>query len=207
MIRPMLLVFALGGIFGCPSLSNAQTHKHKPHKIELKLKKKDEERIASELEHSVSANVRCLAQVIYYEIRGGGAKSRVAVAQTVMHRVGDPEFGKTTCEVIHRKDYSKAAHKWVYQYPWSKNFPRKTEPNLWIESLQLASALMDPDSGIEDLVTIKTPNGNMIGTYFNDAIYKIKLDNNLIRIGTYDGMAIYAKKPNKETQVAEIPDK
>ena len=216
MLRTMCVVFAMGGILGVPNISHA--HPKTPNKLEQK--KKHDEKYAAELERKVGDQARCLAQVIYYEIRGGGAKGRIAVAQTVMHRVGNPEFGNTICEVIHRKDYNKAARKWVYQYPWSRHMPKKRETDLWIESLQLASALMDPDSGIEDLVTIKTPKGNLVGTYFNDAIYHIRLDNNLVKIACYDGMNIYAPKqvvqdpeqirpkikPTIDTQVVQLPD-
>jgi spore germination cell wall hydrolase CwlJ-like protein len=48
----------------------------------------------------LSQSLDCLALNIYHEARGESLDGRVAVAQVVMNRVGDPEFPGQVCEVV-----------------------------------------------------------------------------------------------------------
>jgi spore germination cell wall hydrolase CwlJ-like protein len=44
--------------------------------------------------------LECLADAVYYEARGEGARGQFAVAQVVMNRVKHPAFPKTVCGVV-----------------------------------------------------------------------------------------------------------
>lgn len=180
MLKKFFITLVLGGIFGNPAIAHAQ-------KV---VEKKDEKEIA------VDKQTRCLAEVIYYEIRSGGLKARITVAQTVLHRVGNPEFGNSVCEIINRKDFRKG--KWRYQYSWAHHPPARRETHDWILALLVASSLMDPECAIVDYASKVTPNGTLVGTYFNDSSAHVKLDNNLVQIASIDGMDIFApKNPEK----------
>ncbi len=48
----------------------------------------------------LSLSLDCLALNIYHEARGEPLDGRVAVAQVVMNRVGDPDFPGQVCEVV-----------------------------------------------------------------------------------------------------------
>ena len=48
----------------------------------------------------LSQSLDCLALNIYHEARGEPLDGRVAVAQVVMNRVGDPDFPGQVCEVV-----------------------------------------------------------------------------------------------------------
>ncbi|MBI1340009.1 cell wall hydrolase [bacterium] len=48
------------------------------------------------------ADMKCLAEAVYYEARSEGVKGQIAVAEVVLNRVADPNFPNTICGVVYQ---------------------------------------------------------------------------------------------------------
>lgn len=57
-----------------------------------------------------TADLRCLAENVYYEARGEPLAGQYAVAEVTMNRVASPYFPDTVCEVVHQR----GAFSWTY---------------------------------------------------------------------------------------------
>jgi len=57
------------------------------------------------------ADLRCLAENVYYEARGEPLVGQYAVAEVTMNRVAAREFGNSVCEVVHQR----GAFSWTYE--------------------------------------------------------------------------------------------
>jgi len=60
-----------------------------------------------------AAEVRCLAENVYYEARGEQLVGQYAVAEVTMNRVASRAFPSTVCEVVHMR----GAFSWTYEAP------------------------------------------------------------------------------------------
>lgn len=89
----------------------------------------------------------CLALNDYWESRGEPLEGRLAVAQVVLNRVMDTRFPDNLCDVVmqhHRQP--------VCQFSWACDGrpDDPTDETAWRESLILASAVLDRQSGLQD---------------------------------------------------------
>jgi spore germination cell wall hydrolase CwlJ-like protein len=57
------------------------------------------------------ADLKCLAENVYYEARGEPLVGQYAVAEVTMNRVGSPDFPNSVCAVVH----SRGAFSWTYE--------------------------------------------------------------------------------------------
>ena len=90
----------------------------------------------------------CLALNDYWESRGEPLKGRIAVAQVVLNRAMDDRFPSNLCAVVFQYQ-----HHPTCQFSWACS-GKSTEPTdeaAWRESLILASAVLDRQSGLQDL--------------------------------------------------------
>lgn len=90
----------------------------------------------------------CLALNDYWESRGEPLEGRLAVAQVVLNRAMDERFPSNLCAVV-----LQYQHQPTCQFSWACS-GRSTEPTdqaAWRESLLLASAVLDRQSGLQDL--------------------------------------------------------
>jgi len=60
------------------------------------------------------AEIRCMAQVIYYEARGEGTLGMVGVGYTVLNRMGSPKFKPSTvCGIVYEQNRRGCQFSWV----------------------------------------------------------------------------------------------
>jgi len=71
-----------------------------------------------------AAELRCLAENIYYEARGEPLVGQYAVAEVTMNRMRSSEFPNSVCEVVHRRGaFSwtyRGEHESPYGYEWRR---------------------------------------------------------------------------------------
>ena len=80
------------------------------------------------------AELRCLAENIYYEARGEPLVGQYAVAEVTMNRVRSPEFPDTVCAVVHRR----GAFSWTYRDDLAEPFGYE-----WRRAQAVASSVYD----------------------------------------------------------------
>lgn len=58
---------------------------------------------AMQLKAADSKDVKCIADVVYFEARGEPTKGKIAVANVIKNRLNDPKYPKSYCKVTHQK--------------------------------------------------------------------------------------------------------
>jgi spore germination cell wall hydrolase CwlJ-like protein len=93
------------------------------------------------------AEHRCLAQVMYYEARGEGAKGEEAVAEVVFHRMRHGDYGHSICAVV----YEGAGHPGC-QFSFACNGALKEarEPHAWRNAEILAARILTGEVRLHD---------------------------------------------------------
>ena len=91
-----------------------------------------------------SAELRCLAENIYYEARGEPLNGQYAVAEVTLNRVRSPHFPKTVCAVVHDTRWDPQRRRFVAHFSWTQMQDRG-EPwgPLWQQSMAVATAVLD----------------------------------------------------------------
>ncbi len=94
------------------------------------------------------AEVRCLAQNIYWETRAVDRRDALAVSHVVLNRVADERFPDTVCDVVAQR------HRGVCQFTWwcAARGARPRELDSWQTSMELAREVLsrrtaDPTRG------------------------------------------------------------
>lgn len=83
---------------------------------------------------SFADEIKCLAETIYHEARGGTDAQRSGPAFVVMKRLKDSRFPKSICGITRQK------HP-VVQFPWSQNKKEIKELSVWEECVELAKRI------------------------------------------------------------------
>jgi hypothetical protein len=99
----------------------------------------------------LSQSLDCLALNIYHEARGEPLDGRVAVAQVVMNRVGDPEFPSQVCEVV-RQGGERSRDRCQFSWWCDGRGDRPDDLAAWTGSKDLARRILagsvdDPTGG------------------------------------------------------------
>jgi hypothetical protein len=86
---------------------------------------------------SRSRELDCLAQAVYFEARGEGARGQAAVATVIMNRVKNPHFPKTVCGVV----YQGASHRGGCQFSFAcdGHAERVVEWDAWEQARRVAA--------------------------------------------------------------------
>lgn len=90
----------------------------------------------------------CLALNDYWESRGEPLEGRLAVAQVVLNRAMDTRFPTDLCDVV-RQHYRLPTCQFSWACDGKPDDP--TDESAWRESLLIASAVLDRQSGLFDL--------------------------------------------------------
>lgn len=94
------------------------------------------------------ADFNCLVQAVYFEAGQEIPEGQRAVAEVILHRVDDPRFPKTVCDVIHDKNRKGCQFSW-----WCDGKSDATpDADRWATSKQavedvLDGAYADPTNG------------------------------------------------------------
>lgn len=85
------------------------------------------------------AEHRCLAEALYYEARGEGARGEKAVAEVVFHRMETGSFGHSICAVV----YEGAGHHGCqFSFTCNGDMNRPREEAAWQKSEELAAEIL-----------------------------------------------------------------
>ena len=84
-----------------------------------------------------AVDLRCLSEVVYHEARDQPAIGQIAVANVVLNRV-KAGFGKSICEVTHKRVKNTCSFSWVCQ----KNHAI-AEKDLWEVSIVVAKWVLE----------------------------------------------------------------
>ena len=94
------------------------------------------------------AELRCLAEAVYYEAKTQTVQGQVAVAQVVLNRRKSPAFPQDICAVVYQKKGDRC------QFSWACNAALRAKPKdplLWAVAGQVAAhsmeGLPDPTHG------------------------------------------------------------
>lgn len=86
------------------------------------------------------AERRCLAEAMYYEARGEGARGEMAVAEVVFHRMRSRIYPSTICGVVFEGAQEKRACQ--FSFVCNGDMKRTKEPHAWHAAQFLAAKIM-----------------------------------------------------------------
>jgi spore germination cell wall hydrolase CwlJ-like protein len=85
------------------------------------------------------AEHRCLAEALYYEARGEGARGEKAVAEVVFHRMEAGSFGHSICAVVYE---GAGRHGCQFSFTCNGDLKRPREEAAWQKSEELAAKIL-----------------------------------------------------------------
>jgi hypothetical protein len=99
----------------------------------------------------LSASLDCLALNIYHEARGEPLEGKIAIAQVVMNRVGDPYFPAEVCDVV-KQGGERPRDRCQFSWWCDGLSDRPDDPGAWEDSKGLAGQILaggldDPTQG------------------------------------------------------------
>jgi len=87
----------------------------------------------------LSAQHRCLAEVMYFEARSEGEEGQRAVAEVILHRLDGGEHGKSICAVVY-EGAGQTFCQFTFVCDGSLDKPR--EPEAWRQAQVLAARML-----------------------------------------------------------------
>jgi N-acetylmuramoyl-L-alanine amidase len=66
------------------------------------------------------ADLRCLAENVYFEARGEPLRGQYAVAEVTLNRVASRHFPKTVCEVVHDIRWDPRRKRRIAHFSWTQ---------------------------------------------------------------------------------------
>jgi len=90
-----------------------------------------------------AADLRCLAENVYFEARGEPLNGQYAVAEVTVNRLRSPYFPKTICGVVHDTRWDPLRRRFVAHFSWTQE--ERSEPwgPLWQQSITVATAVIN----------------------------------------------------------------
>jgi|KBSSwiStaDraftv2_1062776.scaffolds.fasta_scaffold20037_3 spore germination cell wall hydrolase CwlJ-like protein len=91
-----------------------------------------------------AAELRCLAENVYFEARGEPLDGQYAVAEVTLNRTRSPYFPKTVCGVVHDTRWDPERRRFVAHFSWTQMEP-KSDPwgPAWQDAIAVAGAVYD----------------------------------------------------------------
>lgn len=91
------------------------------------------------------AELRCLAQNVYYEGRGEPADGQQAIAEVTLNRVASPRFPDTVCGVVHQRRFDALRGRYVGAFSWTELELRPPSGPAWRRAMAVAEGVYDAD--------------------------------------------------------------
>jgi len=102
------------------------------------------ERAVAEAVAARDAELRCLAENVYYEARGEPLAGQYAVAEVTMNRVASSLFPKSVCEVVHEKRWDARRKRQVGAFSWTEiDSLGRPRGAAWHQAREVAKAVYD----------------------------------------------------------------
>lgn len=90
------------------------------------------------------ADLRCLAENVYFEARGEPMAGQYAVAEVTLNRVASPHYPDTICEVVHEARWDSLRKRRVAAFSWTE-LKVRSEPRgrAWRQAVSAATAVYE----------------------------------------------------------------
>lgn len=92
------------------------------------------------------AELRCLAENVYYEGRGEPLEGQYAVAEVTLNRVRSPRFPDTVCAVVHERRLDPLRGRYVGAFSWTELELRPPAGPAWQRAREVAEAAYDGEA-------------------------------------------------------------
>lgn len=90
------------------------------------------------------ADLKCLAENVYYEARGEPLAGQYAVAEVTLTRVASAQFPDTICAVVHGQRWDPLRRRYVGAFSWTELAPLpKPRGASWEIAMTVATAVYD----------------------------------------------------------------
>lgn len=89
----------------------------------------------------LAAESQCLAEAMYYEARGEGIEGQQAVAEVVLQRTRNRNYGNTVCEVVY-EGVERGRLDCQFSFACDGSLKRRREPAVWQDTKLLAEKIM-----------------------------------------------------------------
>ena len=89
------------------------------------------------------AELRCLAENVYYEGRGEPLEGQYAVAEVTLNRVASPRFPGSVCAVVHERRLDPLRGRYVGAFSWTELELRRPAGPAWQRAQEVAEAAYD----------------------------------------------------------------
>ena len=89
----------------------------------------------------LAAESQCLAEAMYYEARGEGVDGQEAVAEVVLQRTRNRNYGSTVCAVVY-EGVSPGRLDCQFSFACDGSLKKAREESIWVETKLLAEKIM-----------------------------------------------------------------
>lgn len=97
-----------------------------------------------EARYKRAADLRCLAENVYFEARGEPLEGQLAVAEVTLNRTRSRHFPHTVCEVVHEARWDPVRRRLVAHFSWTElgELSQPAGP-AWEQAMTVAKAAYD----------------------------------------------------------------
>jgi len=86
------------------------------------------------------ADLRCLAENVYFEARGEPLDGQYAVAEVTLNRFLSHQFAPTLCGVVHEAHWDSIRKRVVAHFSWTELGPLSPQDgDAWMQAMEVAS--------------------------------------------------------------------
>jgi spore germination cell wall hydrolase CwlJ-like protein len=90
------------------------------------------------------ADLKCLAENVYYEGRGESLAGQHAIAEVTLNRVASTQFPDTVCAVVHEQRWDVVRKRYVGAFSWTElDHLARPGGRPWERALAVATAVYD----------------------------------------------------------------
>ena len=106
----------------------------------LKRPKTPAERLGLDIKQRAKSE-KCLADAVYFELRGEAKRGQIAVAQVVMNRVFSGFYPNNVCGVVYQNSHRKLACQFTFACDGIPDVVK--EPEMWKQATEIARDMLD----------------------------------------------------------------